>query len=55
MSLNYDTLLNPLVPSEVKSSRFPNVHAWTFLAFFDKNEGVPLNEFLQWNYQNHRH
>ena len=48
-------LINPLVPSEVKSSRFPNVHAWTFFAFFDKNEGVPLNEFSQWNYQNQRH
>ena len=26
---------------------FRSVHAWTFFAFFDKNEGVLLNEFLQ--------
>ena len=34
---------------------FRSVHAWKFFAFFEKNEGVPLNEFLQWNFQNHRH
>ena len=39
--------INPFVPARVKSSRFRTVHAWTFFAFFDKNEGVPLNEFLQ--------
>ena len=32
-----------------------SVQAWTFFAIFHKNEGVPLNQLLRWNYQNHRH
>ena len=39
-------LINPLIPKEVKSSQFPNVHAWTFFAFFSTNEGLPFDEFL---------
>ena len=42
-----NTFLNPLVPPEVKSSRFPNVHTWTFFAFFTLNEGLPLDEFFE--------
>ena len=32
-----------------------SVQAWNFFAFFHKNEGVPLNQLLRWNNQNHRH
>ena len=43
--------LNSFVPERVKSSRFRAVHAWTFLPFSSKNEDVPLNRFLRWNYK----
>ena len=43
--------INPLVPPEVKSSRFSNVHAWTFFAFYPLNEGLALDEFFRSSYQ----